>query len=229
MNNKAALIQVKREWDGCKRCALADIRGPDHHVVFGWGKIPADYLFVYDAPSEEEAAAGVPLIGRYGELLETILEDAEFQKDTWAITPMVGCRPYVVLPATEDTEEQVRERDPNEDELDICSPRLEAVIYHVDPRAIITVGEVSWKRLVRPKDRGDHHTLDAAAGNLFVTHVMGVREKVTYPVIPILPPKKIIANPSSAKHGPVATTIAALQRVRYFVNQIKKMEERAEA
>lgn len=228
MNHREELLRIKRDWVGCKRCGLSDIRAADHHVVFGWGSIPADYLFVYDAPSEEEGASGTPLLGRYGELLESVIQDADFPKGSWAITPMVGCRPYVVLPATEDTEAQVRERDPNDDELDACASRLEPIIYHTDPRIIIAVGEIPWKRLVRPKDRGDFTTLDTAAGNLFVSYLNGVRDKIPYPLVPILPPKKIIANPSSAKHGPIATTISTLQRVKYYVNQIKKMEERTD-
>lgn len=229
MTHREVLLRVKKDWEGCKRCGLSDIRPRDHHVVFGWGSIPADYLFVYDAPSEEEAASGVPLLGRYGELLETVIQDADIPKGSWAITPMVSCRPYVVLPATESTEEQVRDRDPNDDELDACAARLEPVIYYTDPRIIVAVGEVSWTRLVRPKDRGEYaKKFEAAAGQLFVSYVNGVRDKVAYPLVPILPPKKIIANPSSAKHGPVATTVAALQRVKYYVNQIKKMEARVE-
>lgn len=227
MNHKTELRRIRTEWEGCTRCSLSSIRQKGHNVVFGWGSVPADYLFIYDAPSEEETAAGVPLIGRYGERLEQILEDADFPKGSWAITPMVGCRPYFTLPATDDVEEQIRERDPSDEELDACAPRIQSVIYHTDPRIIIAVGKIPWERLVRPKDRGDFTTFESACGSLFVTHVQGVRDRVTYPVVPILTPKKIIANPSSAEHGPVATTVNALRRIQYYVNQIKKMEESA--
>lgn len=226
MNPKIDLLRVKKEWEGCTKCGLSEIRPSDHHVVFGWGAIPADYLFIYDAPSEEESASGVPLIGRYGDVLEKVIEDAEFPAGSWAITPMVGCRPYFTLPATDDVPEQVRERDPSNEELDTCSSRLLSVIYHTDPRVIVAVGAIPWERLVRPKDRGDYTTFEAGCGNLFVANIPGVRELVTYPLIPIPSPKKIIANPSSAKHGPVATTANTLKKIQYYVNQIKRMEDK---
>jgi uracil-DNA glycosylase family 4 len=225
VNNKSKLRVIRSEWEGCNRCSLSQTRQDGHSVVFGWGAVPADYLFIYDAPSEEETAAGVPLLGRYGERLAQIIEDSDFPKGSWAMTPMVGCRPYFVLPATEDTEAQVRDRDPSDDELDACSSRVRSVIYYTDPRVIIAVGKTTWERLVKPKDRGETRTFESACGSLFATHVEGDREQVTYPVVPILTPKKIIANPSSAEHGPVATTVKALRRIQYYVTQLKKIEE----
>ena len=226
MNAKSELLRVKKDWEGCTRCSLSQIRPKDSHVVFGWGAIPADYLFVYDAPSEEETHSGVPLVGRYGDVLEKVIEDAEFASGSWAITPTVGCRPYFVLPATEDVQEQVRDRDPADEELDACASRLTSVIYHIDPRVIIAVGAVPWERLVRPKDRGEYSTFESACGNLFVATVQGVRDQVLYPLVPIPSPKKIIANPSSAKHGPVAVTANVLKKIQYYVNQLKRMEEK---
>ena len=129
-----------------------------------------------------------------------------------------------MLPPIDDQPEQIRDRDPSTEEVDECRPRLDALIYALDPRLIFAVGQVAWKTLVKPKDRGGHNVLSDAAGELTSTYVMGKVRPVRYAVMPLLPPKQIIANPTSADHGPIATTLEALIRARTYVNMLKKDE-----
>jgi DNA polymerase len=222
MDTKATLRVLRKEWDGCSRCNLAALRDNEDRVVFGTGAIQPDYLFVYDAPEEADTKTGTPLMGRHGEILYNLIKKAEYE--SYAVTTVVGCRAYTVLPPIEDQPEQIRDRDPSTEEVDECRPRLDALIYALDPRLIFAVGQVAWKTLVKPKDRGGHNVLSDAAGELTSTYVMGKVRPVRYAVMPLLPPKQIIANPTSADHGPIATTLEALIRARTYVNMLKKDE-----
>jgi DNA polymerase len=227
MDQKKSLAVLRKEWSGCTRCAISKLRSADDRVVLGGGAIPADYLFVYDAPESDDMAAGFPLQGRHGGILENLIYKAEFPKDSFGFAPLVGCWPYTILPATEDQPEQVRDRDPTTAEVEACLPRIQRIIYTVDPRLIFAVGDVAWKTLVKPKDRDGETTLGKAAGGLFWTVVPGRLRQIRYPVMPLLSPKKIIDNPSAAEHGPIAITMEAMMRAQKYVNMIKKEEKQA--
>jgi len=222
MDTKTILRVLQKEWGGCSRCNLAALRDNDDHVVFSGGEHRPDYLFVYDAPEEADTKTATPLMGRHGEILHNLIKKAEYE--SYAVTTVVGCRPYTVLPPIDDQPEQIRDRDPSTEEVEECKPRLDKIIYALDPRLIFAVGQVAWKSLVKPKDRGGHNVLSDAAGELTSAYVMGKIRPVRYPVMPLLPPKQIIANPTSAEHGPIATTLEALLRARTYVNMLKKDE-----
>ena len=223
MGAKTPLDVIQDEWDGCSKCNLAALRDGEDRVVFVGGSARPDYLFVCDAPEEEDMRAGVPLMGRHGEILYNMIKKVEYED--YAVTTAVGCRAYTVLPPIDDQPEQVRDRDPSTDEVEECRPRLDRMIYALDPRLIFAVGQVAWKALVKPKDRGGHNVLSDAAGELTSTYIQGRARPVRYAVMPLLPPKQIIANPTSADHGPIATTLEALIRARTYVNAIKKDEK----
>lgn len=222
MDTKAVLRVLQKEWGDCARCNLATLRSNKDRIVFGTGSITPDYLFVYDAPEEGDMRDGTPLMDRHGEILHNLIKKAEYE--SFAVTTVVGCRPYTVLPAIDDQPEQIRDRDPSTEEVDECKPRLDRIIYALDPRLIFAVGPVSWKALVKPKDRGGHNVLSDAAGELTSTYIEGKVRPVRYPVMPLLPPKQIIANPTSAEHGPIATTLEALIRAKTYISMLKKDE-----
>lgn len=224
MDPKAALTNLRKEWKGCTRCGLSSIRGEDELVVLGGGALRPDYLFVYDAPEDVDMQTGTPLMGRYGEILNTLIDKAAYPEGSFAAAPLVGCRPYTVLPAIDDQPEQIRDRDPSTEEVETCSTRVSSIIYATDPRLIFAVGTAAWKGLVKPKDRGGHNTLSDAAGELTHTYVTGKLRTIRYAVMPLLPPKQIVANPTSAEHGPIATTIEALIRAKTYVSMLKKDE-----
>jgi uracil-DNA glycosylase family 4 len=222
MNTKKALSVLKEEWTNCARCRLSSLRVQEEHVVLGGGAIPADYLFIYDAPEAEDMQYGTPVQGKLGSILEGLVTQARFPENSFCYAPLVGCRPYLVLPATEETLEQVRDRDPSRDEIASCRPRIDSIIYMTDPRLIFAVGEETWTTLVAPKDREGATTLSGAAGQLYFTYIQGKSRTLRYPVMPLLPPKQIIANPSSADHGPIKTTIEAMVRAKFYVAELLK-------
>lgn len=224
MSPKSSLQILKQDWEGCTKCGLSDSRTSDQKVVLVGGAIPADYLFIYDAPEGHDAMAGYPFRGKLGGIIEELIFKAEFPKGSYAFAPLVGCWPYTILPETEDQEKQVRDRDPSTEEVERCSARITSIIYVVDPRVIFTIGPIAWKTLIRPKDRGGKNTLSDAAGELTYTRIPGKLATIRYPVMPLRSAKQIQANPSSAAHGPIGITIEAMLRAKAYIAMLQKEE-----
>ncbi len=227
MDAEKNLGTLAQEWADCSKCELAGIRPPDGKVVIHGGDAPADYLFIYDAPEKQDVLDGYPFQDSLGALLLGLILRAAFPRGSFAYAPLVGCWPYTVLPIIGDMKkEQVKDRDPSVDEVEACYPRISQIIYNIDPRVIFAVGPASWKALVRPKDRNGKTTLTDAAGELFSTYVPGKLRPIRYPVMPLLSPKQIMANPSSAEHGPIAVTLEAMLRAMTYVSLLQKEDAR---
>lgn len=227
MNDVARKLTVLQDqWDGCTQCELSELR-PGKHIVFGAGPANADILLLSDAPTEGAANAGMPLVGELGEVFDEVLEASGIDPRRVFRLTLVGCRPYVVIPATEVEEEHIRDRTPRKEEIQACWPRVSEIIYLVDPRIIVAMGDTAWKTLVPTKDRARNMTTIAKAQDtLFSTTIPGRIRPVTYPVMAVLSPKQLVANPSAADHGPIATTAKALNRVARYVSWIKRNEMR---
>jgi len=225
MKDAHVRLRVLRDrWMGCTKCSLSKIRG-NADIVFGAGQYNADYLVLTEAPSQADIEDGILLSGEEGMLVEDMLEKAGISptKDVFR-TSLVACRPFVILPATDDTPERQQDRGPDKTEIDACWPRVQEIIYLVDPRIIIVMGDGPYKAVVSTKARGHHNTISTAAGELFETFVPGRLRPVRYPVIATLSAKQLIANPSVAAHGPIATTIESFMRASRYVGALKKEE-----
>lgn len=225
MDAQKSLRVLRDKWAGCTKCSLAQHRG-SASVIFGAGHFRADFLLIVDSPTADDISDGLLLSGESGQLVEDMLAQAGIDpaKNVFR-TSLVGCRPFIVLPATDDTPERQQDRTPDKTEVEACSPRVLESIYLVDPRIIITMGDGPWKSLVPPKSRNKRNTIAQAAGELFDTEIPGRLRSVRYPVLATLSPAQIVANPSQAAHGPITTTIEAFMRARLYVETLKKDEE----
>lgn len=221
---RSKLQVLHSEWINCTRCALGESRGT--HAVFGSGNPGAEILVVVDAPDEESLAEGT-IAGREAEVLRELLEHSGLGSGRAFVTPIVGCRPYIILPATESEPERIQDRAPAKEELLACYPRITSLIYTIDPLVIVAMGEAAWKSLVRGKDRGKANTLLDAAGSLYETRVQGQVHELRYPVLATLSPKQILDNPSSAAHGPIITTLQALKRLNTYLKRMREHHEQA--
>jgi uracil-DNA glycosylase family 4 len=223
---KKRLKALSEQWTGCKKCELHNDR-PSEKIVFGLGKSTAKYLLLFDTPTENDAYNALPMSGSEGDLLVELLEKAGMSLEEVYCTPLVACRPVVFLPETVDQKARVLDRAPNAEELLACSPRIREIIYQIDPLVIFTMGDVTWKAMVRAKDRGTSKSLDKAIGDLFLTRLPGrwVPE-ITYDVIPLMSMRQIVAQPSFAAHGPLSTTARHLHKGRVYAEFIEKTGQR---
>lgn len=224
MDAKVHLKRLRESWTNCTRCPLEQGRCK-RPIVFGAGSSTADFLFIYDTPTEQDADTSSPMSGDHGDLLVDLMETAGIKNTVSYCTPLLGCRPTILLHATDTDPERIADRAPSKEELEACRPRVDELIYRIDPRLIFTLGDLPWKALVKAKDRGTDTTLDKAVGKIQLTRVQGKICVVDYPVIPLLSMKQILASPGSAKHGPLATTIKYLTQGLRHVDYVKNSDK----
>lgn len=227
--NPFDVSELRKDWHGCQRCGLSKLRsGPG--IVFGVGPARPRYLLIYDAPTEADVAAKLPMAGEEGDLLVSLLNEAGIEVSEIACTPLVGCRATTVLPATDTEPERTVDRAPSAEEYAACAPRVTELIYRLDPKLIFTMGPAAYLKMVRGPDRETANTVEQAAGRLFRTRIAGrYYEELTYDVIPLLSMQQIYAKPSHAAHGPMATTIKFLTKGKKYVEFVEGGSRRTEA
>lgn len=225
MDPRKKLTVLRDQWKDCTRCGLSKLR--EHHaVVFGAGSYNADFLLITESPTDTDVIDSLTLTGPEGRLVEDMLNEASIDPVNNVFrTSLVGCRAYTIIPATDEMEARVQDRGPDKVEVESCHPRLMEIIYLVDPRLIITMGEEPWKALIPAKNRGSTNTIARAAGNLFEAFVPGRVRMVRYPVMATLSPKQLVSNPSTAQHAPIATTMAAFLKAYQYVEFLKEEEK----
>ena len=127
------LPEVAAEAAGCTKCRLAEQRT---QVVFGVGNPNADLLFIGEAPGMHEDRQGIPFVGAAGQLLTRMLEGIGLTRDDVYIANVIKCRP----PGN---------RDPQQDEIDSCTPWLVEQISRIQPDVIVTLGNFATKYVLQ--------------------------------------------------------------------------------
>jgi DNA polymerase len=124
------LAEVAAEAAGCTKCRLAEGRT---QVVFGVGNPDADVMFVGEAPGFHEDKQGEPFVGAAGQLLTRMVNEVlDMSRDEVYIANVLMCRP----PGN---------RDPQEDEIESCTPWLVEKLSLIQPRVIATLGNFATK------------------------------------------------------------------------------------
>lgn len=119
------LARLEELWDGCEGCALSASRTR----VVQWRGNPGARLFLIGvAPGADEDEVGLPFVGAVGQVLDRCLLDAGLDpgEDVF-MANRVGCRSF-------------GDRAPHPEELLKCSPRLQAMLAIVRPRALLLFG-----------------------------------------------------------------------------------------
>jgi uracil-DNA glycosylase family 4 len=121
---------VAAEAADCTKCRLANGRT---QVVFGVGNAHADVMFIGEAPGFHEDKQGEPFVGAAGQLLTRMLKEvlALGREDVY-ICNVLKCRP----PGN---------RDPQDDEIESCTPWLVEQVSLIQPRVIVTLGNFATK------------------------------------------------------------------------------------
>ena len=117
----------------CTKCKLHRGRS---NLVFGEGSANARVMFIGEAPGQVEDETGRPFVGRSGQLLDKIIENAMgmTRQDVY-IANINKCRP----PGN---------RDPEPDEIATCLPWLRQQIAIIRPEVLVTLGRVAcWNLL----------------------------------------------------------------------------------
>lgn len=128
------LNELHQKCQNCQKCELHQTRT---NCVFGVGNENATLMFVGEAPGEQEDLSGTPFVGRAGKLLDKYLELVGIDRDKVYIANMLKCRPP-------------KNRDPKEEEQDMCIEYLREQVKIIRPKMIVCLGRISAMRLIRP-------------------------------------------------------------------------------
>ena len=144
-------------------------------LVFADGNPEAQIMLVGEGPGEQEDKQGKPFVGRAGQLLDRMLAAIGLDRTKVYIANMVPWRP----PGN---------RNPTPDELAQCAPFLHRQVELVNPKLVVTLGNVPTQSLFATSQgitrmRGQWKTLE-------IHNWRG-------PVLPTLHPAFLLRTPSA--------------------------------
>ena len=158
------------------QCQLCPLSKTKTKTVFGEGDIDAALMFVGEGPGAQEDITGRPFVGRAGELLTKMIENAiEIPRSKTYIANIVKCRPP-------------NNRVPTPQEAHTCLPYLQKQIELVSPSIIVALGSTAYHYLT-----GDKSSISKVRGE---TIDMG-----NYVLIPTYHPSYLLRNPSAKKEA----------------------------
>jgi len=126
------LLGLQTQAQACTACELASSR---NQLVFGSGNESSDLVFIGDAPGRDEDIAGVPFVGRSGELFDRMLASIALKRDDVYLMNGVKCRPQ-------------HSRDPKPNEFASCERWLVSQLELLEPKLICMLGRVVAQALL---------------------------------------------------------------------------------
>lgn len=129
----ADLRQELTDFTGCPLKQTAT------NLVFADGNPEASIMLVGEAPGEDEDRKGLPFVGVSGLLLNTMLKTIGLNRSNVYISNVIFWRP----PGN---------RSPTESEIAACLPFIERHIRIINPKALILLGGVAAKTILRTND-----------------------------------------------------------------------------
>ena len=167
------LEALRRIVSECRLCALSKTRTK---TVFGEGDPNAALMFVGEGPGAQEDTTGRPFVGRAGELLTKMIENAiEIPRSSTYIANIVKCRPP-------------NNRVPTPEEAYTCLPFLMKQIELVAPKVVVALGATAYHYLT-----GDKSGITKVRGEVIDTG--------KYLLIPTYHPSYLLRNPSAKKEA----------------------------
>jgi DNA polymerase len=118
---------LRQEVSACTACGLEKTRT---QTVFGVGNLTADLLVIGEAPGFHEDQQGEPFVGRAGKLLDAMLMSIGEGRHSIFIANILKCRPP-------------NNRDPDIEEVKLCTPFLLRQIALLKPKIILAVGRIA--------------------------------------------------------------------------------------
>jgi uracil-DNA glycosylase len=128
-----ALRGLLEKFDGCALKSTAT------RLVFADGNPQARVMFVGEAPGRDEDIAGLPFVGRSGQLLDRMIAAIGLDRSKAYIANVIPWRP----PGN---------RTPTPLETQICLPFIQRQIELVDPDVLVTLGNPSTQSLLGTRE-----------------------------------------------------------------------------
>jgi DNA polymerase len=186
--------------DALKRMKDDPLADAGTNVVISRGNPEARLLIIGEAPGPEENVRGKPFVGRAGQMLDKVLEAANFdpEKDVF-ITNSVFRMP----PGTDGK----AFRKPTDQEIDYYRPFVFEIIRLINPRVILLTGNVACQSVLRK------------------TGITSLRGKWTqmdeHWVMPIFHPSYLLRNPTRDPGSPKALMWEDIREVRKKYDELQ--------
>jgi uracil-DNA glycosylase len=119
-----------------KSCTACGLHHTRRQIVRGRGTIPAEILFIGEAPGKSEDLIGEAFIGPAGKVLSFLMEDAGIlDSNTWYILNCCACRPC-------DSKSHPN-REPKPHEILACMKNVHEEIRRVNPEKVVLLGKIA--------------------------------------------------------------------------------------
>lgn len=125
MSKAELLAKLKEEISSDKSLPLSE-----SNLVFGEGDPEAEVIFIGEAPGFYENREGRPFVGRAGKLLDEMLKEIKWKRESVYITNIVKRRPP-------------ENRDPLPEEVSAYYPYLMKQLDIINPKMIVPLGRFS--------------------------------------------------------------------------------------
>ncbi len=189
-----SLAKIRRDGLACTACELYKTRT---HFVLGEGPVPADLVFIGEAPGADEDATGRPFVGRAGQHLDKILAAAGFRRDEVYICNILKDRPP-------------DNRTPTLEEMRACTPLLRRQLALLRPKLIALLGNTAVKYVVGPDAPG----ITKIHGKWFES-IFGI------PCMPMYHPSYLLRNQSRAPGSPNWEMWQDIQALKKRYDEVK--------
>ena len=124
--------ELENECRNCTKCKLCNNR---NNVVIGIGNKNAKIMFIGEGPGADEDMQGIPFVGKAGKLMNMAFEAIGLKREDVYIANVVKCRP----PSN---------RNPEDDEAEICLNYLRNQVILVKPKIIVLLGSIALKNIL---------------------------------------------------------------------------------
>lgn len=185
--------EIAEKINNCQKCPLYLTR---KHAVPGEGSYSSSVIFVGEAPGEVEDLQGKPFIGKAGQLFSKILQSVQIKRKDIFITNMIKCRP----PGN---------RNPSKSEIEVCLPYLESQIALINPKIIVTLGNISTKFLLESNEG-----ISKLRGKWF-TWTGGIR------IFPMFHPSYLLRHEETTPGSPKELTWRDIKELKKMLDQVK--------
>lgn len=187
--------------DALKRMKDDPLADAGTNVVVSRGNPDAKLLIIGEAPGPEENIKGKPFVGRAGQMLDKVLQSANFdpEKDVYITNSVFR------MPPGEDGKAF---RKPTNEEIDYYRPYVFEIIRLINPRVILLTGNVASQSVFRR------------------TGITSLRGKWTEMdgrwIMPIFHPSYLLRNPVRSPGSPKALMWEDIREVRRKYDELTK-------
>lgn len=168
------------------------------NIVISRGNPNAKLMIVGEAPGPQENVQGKPFVGKAGQLLDKILQAAEFDSEADVYITNSVFR----MPPGDDS----NFRKPNDKEIEYYRPYVFEIIRLIDPKIILLTGNVACQSILQKTG---------------ITSLRGKWiEMDNRWIMPIFHPSYLLRNQSKAPGSPKALMWEDIQAVRNKYNTL---------